>query len=134
MTDVWQPADRHEAAALEHTRRICLAFPESVEEITWGHPNFRVRKKIFVFVWGDENGVTLTVKAPVGEQALLLATGDPFFMPAYVGSKGWVGIRVGPDTNWAEVAELIEDSYCEIAPRTLSRRIHVEDDERIGGT
>ncbi len=44
---------------------------------------------------------------------------DRFFVPPYVGAKGWVGMRLGPGTDWVEVAELAEDSYRLIAPKPL---------------
>ena len=54
----------------------------------------------------------------------LLAQGDPFFIPSYVGSKGWVGVRADhPDTSWEEVAELIATSYCLVAPKRLVREV-----------
>ena len=42
-----------------------------------------------------------------------------FFVPKYVGSKGWVGIRLDGDPDWTEVAETVEDSYRMIAPNRL---------------
>ena len=105
---------------LAAVRRICLDLPEATEQETWGHPTFRVRSKIFAGIGRDDDGlVTMSMKAAPGEQASLLATGDPFFMPKYVGSKGWIGIIIDDKTDWEEVAELIDDSYRTIAPKTL---------------
>ena len=42
-----------------------------------------------------------------------------FFVRKYVGSKGWVGIRLDGDPDWTEVAETVEDSYRMIAPKRL---------------
>ena len=104
---------------LDTLRSICLSFPEGVEKETWGHPTFRVRDKIFATAGEGEDGVvTMTCKAKA-EQEALLAIGDPFFYPSYVGSKGWIGVRLGPDTAWDEIAELVEDSYRATAPKRL---------------
>ena len=111
-------------APLEAIRDIALAFPEATEKETWGHPTFRVRDKIFVTHGIDDDGhEVLTMKAAPGEQEGLLAEGDPFFLPPYVGSRGWIGLRVDDETDWRAVAELVVDSYREIAPRSLAAGI-----------
>ncbi|HEY3191807.1 MAG TPA: MmcQ/YjbR family DNA-binding protein, partial [Solirubrobacterales bacterium] len=66
------------------------------------------------------------------EREALLEQGDPFFLPPYVGGKGWVGVRLDrPDTDWDEVAELIATSYCLIAPKRLAK--HVTAPPSVGG-
>ena len=105
-------------------RDIALGFPEAVEKVTWGHPTFRVRDKIFVSYGVDDDGrAQVTMKTAPGEQASLLAEGEPFFLPKYVGAKGWIGIRLDDETDWREVAEMIVDSYREIAPKSLAQGI-----------
>ena len=108
---------------LARIRTICLALPEAVEKPFGGHlsaPAFRVRDKFFVMC--SEDGGSLNLKAPEGVQALLVASdADRFFVPKYVGPKGWVGVRLdlaqAPD--WNEVTDMIHESYCLIAPRRL---------------
>ncbi len=100
-------------------RRICLAYPGSSQRDTWDHPNFRVRDKIFVIVGSHEGSPALSLKAAAGEQQSLLAEGDPFFLPPYVGSKGWIGVVLDGATDWSEIAELIDDSYRAVAPTRL---------------
>ena len=109
------------AKVLARLRRICLALPEAEEIETWGHPTFRVRKKIFVGCGaGDDGRVQMTCKSPPGEQLALVAA-DPkrFFVPAYVGSRGWVGVRLDGPVDWAEITELVEESYRMTAPKRL---------------
>ena len=109
---------------IESLRKICLSFPEAVEKETWGHPTFRVNDKMFVACSSDgESSPTMTAKAPPGEQDLLLASGDHFFYPAYVGSKGWIGLRLDSSTDWDEVREIVEDSYRLIAPKRLVKAL-----------
>lgn len=101
-------------------RDICLALPETEERPFGGHtaPSFRVREKLFVMT--SEDGLSMTFKAGPGVQEALVAS-DPerFFVPKYVGSRGWLGARLDVDQDWAEIAELIEDSYRLIAPKRL---------------
>ena len=109
------------AAVHDKARAVCLAFPEATEQETWGHPTFRVRNRIFASLGMSEKDdvPVMTMKATPGEQESLLAEGHPFFFPKYVGAKGWIGIVVGDDADWVEIAELVEESYRVIAPRSL---------------
>jgi predicted DNA-binding protein (MmcQ/YjbR family) len=53
-------------------------------------------------------------------------TNDPerFFVPPYVGPKGWVGVYLdGKRVDWTLLSVLIEDSYCLIAPKRLAARL-----------
>jgi predicted DNA-binding protein (MmcQ/YjbR family) len=111
---------------IERIRAISLALPEAVEKPFGGHvaaPAFRVREKFFVMC--SEDCSTINVKAPTGVQGLLVGSdAERFFVPKYVGPKGWVGVRldlhVPPD--WDELAEMIVESYCLIAPPRLVRQ------------
>jgi predicted DNA-binding protein (MmcQ/YjbR family) len=68
--------------------------------------------------------VSVWVKAPPGSQEVLIgAAAERFFRPPYVGHKGWVGMRLDNDPDWAEVALLVGRSYRLIAPRRLARLV-----------
>ena len=115
-------------------QRICLALPEAVEKETWGHPTFRVRDKMFASCGVSEDSagrarVTMALKAEPGEQESLLALGYPFFYPKYVGNKGWIGIHLTAETDWVEIAELVEESYRAIAPKRL---VHALETSEMG--
>jgi predicted DNA-binding protein (MmcQ/YjbR family) len=103
-------------------RRICLALPHTYEQETWGHTTFRVRGKIFVVAREREDGTTFSCKAPPGSQHVLV-NADParFFVPAYVGHKGWVGVRLNGEPDWDEVARIVERSYRLVAPKRLAQ-------------
>lgn len=101
-------------------REICSSFPEVTEKPFGGHtaPSYRVRDKLFVMT--SEDGLSMTFKAAPGvQEALVKEAPERFFVPKYVGSKGWVGARLDVDHDWDEMAELIEDSYRLIAPKRL---------------
>ncbi|HEY3688177.1 MAG TPA: MmcQ/YjbR family DNA-binding protein [Streptosporangiaceae bacterium] len=109
---------------LARLREICLALPEAVEKPFGGHssPAFRIRDKLFAMV--GEDGGDLWLKAGPGVQEALVASApERYFVPPYVGSKGWVGVHLDAGHDWAELAELIEDSYRLIAPKRLSARL-----------
>jgi len=55
-----------------------------------------------------------------------LVASDParYCIPAYLGPKGWVGVRLDvEDVDWDEVRLLLTDAYRLAAPRTLARRV-----------
>jgi predicted DNA-binding protein (MmcQ/YjbR family) len=105
-------------------REICLGLPEAAEEPFAGHsaPSYRVRGKLFVMT--SEDGRAMTFKAAPGvQQALVAADPGRFFIPAYVGHKGWLGARLDVDQDWTELAGLISDSYRLIAPKRLAAQL-----------
>lgn len=107
---------------LAHLRAICLRYPQACEKETWGHPTFRVKDKIFVGVGtdGPNNSVTsVTMKSTVDEQQSMLAEGDPYYFPAYVGVKGWIGVNLVDPVDWDVVSELIDESYRLVASKKL---------------
>jgi len=108
------------SAALTRLRKICLALPEAEEKLTWDHPTFRVRDKIFAMFAVAEVRPSVTCKAPEGSQAILVGA-DParFYVPPYVGPRGWVGMRLDDGVDWKEVAQLVERSYRMTAPKRL---------------
>jgi hypothetical protein len=108
--------------ALHRLRAICLALPEAAEKETWDTPTFRVRDKIFAMVSGAQSDdLAFWCKAPPGVQHILVGA-DPerFFVPAYVGHKGWIGVRLGGQPDWAEIGGLLRRSYRMTAPKRLA--------------
>jgi predicted DNA-binding protein (MmcQ/YjbR family) len=117
-------ADRAGAGAAARVRGICLALPEAAEEPFGGHaaPSYRVRGKLFVMT--SEDGHTMTFKAGPGvQEALVAADPERFFVPAYVGHKGWLGARLDVAQDWKELVGLVEDSYRMIAPKRLAAQL-----------
>ena len=99
-------------------RRICLKLPDAVEKETWRIPTFRVRDKIFAMA---HDPGTVWCKAPGCAQAILVgAAPERFFVPPYVGHKGWIGFRLDDGTDWSEVEALIRRSYRMTAPKRLA--------------
>lgn len=108
----------------ERLRAICLALPEATEKETWDNPTFRVRDKIFAITRENDEQLEVWLKAPHGAQEILIgAAPEIFFSPPYVGPKGWVGMRLGAETNWDEVSQLVRRSYSMTAPKRLSAKL-----------
>ena len=109
---------------LKRFRTICLSFPEATEKEAWGTPTFRVRDKLFA-MWADHHHgsthVSMWCKAPAGVQEILVgAAPQRFFVPAYVGHKGWIGMHLDVDVDWDEVRDLLKDSYLMTAPKKVA--------------
>lgn len=100
----------------ERLRAICLALPEVTERPSHGAPTFFYRdKKQFAQVWTahEEDGrYALWCAAPLGAQAALVkADAERFFVPPYVGHRGWLGVRLDRPIDWKELGAIIEDAY-----------------------
>ena len=106
---------------IDRLRAICLALPEASEKEAWGDPTFRVRDRIFAMPKAGDGRISVWLKAPPGAQEILIGA-DPelFFRPPYVGHKGWVGMRLDREPDWAEVEMLVERSYRMTAPKRLA--------------
>ena len=114
---------------LARLRAICLKLPEAVEQETWEIPTFRVRAKIFVMYTADEDRPAIWMKAPPGSQTILVgADPDRFFVPPYVGHKGWVGMHLDARPDWREVRTLVERSYRMTAPKRLAQCLPVNEE------
>jgi predicted DNA-binding protein (MmcQ/YjbR family) len=114
-----------EDSRLTRFTKICLALPETTREMMGRHAAFLVRKKKFAYFLDDHHGdgiVGINCKVLPNDNTVLIAS-DPvkFYMPAYVGSRGWVGLRLDlGEVDWEEVEELARHSYQLIAPVSLS--------------
>jgi hypothetical protein len=110
---------------LARLTKICLALPETTRRLGGRHAAFLVRAKIFAYYLDDHHGdgiVALCCKVAPGENADLVAL-DParFYLPPYIGPRGWVGLRLDAgEIDWQEAAELAADSYRLVAPKRLA--------------
>jgi len=115
-------------ARLTRLTKICLALPEATRQVMGRHAGFYVRKKTFAYFLDDHHGdgiVGINCKVLPGDNTALIAA-DPrrFYMPAYVGPKGWVGLRLDTGKiDWEEVAELVTHSYRLVAPKRVAASV-----------
>jgi len=107
----------------DRVRAICMALPEVTERLSHGAPAFFVKKQ-FVMLWPnghhEHRFPHLWCAAPMGTQELLI-TGEPkrFFRPPYVGTRGWLGVRLDGRVHWGELELTCEDAYRTVAPKRL---------------
>jgi predicted DNA-binding protein (MmcQ/YjbR family) len=121
----WNMASAKEDRRLTKFTSICLALPEATRQIMGRHAGFYIRKKTFAYFLDDHHDdgiVGIACKVLPGDNKLLV-TSNPakFYMPGYVGSKGWIGLRLDVgEIDWQEVQELVTHSYQLIAPKRLA--------------
>ena len=101
---------------LGRVRKLCLALPETSERLSQGEPTFFFReKRSFASVWHDHHGdgrFALICAAPDGLQGMLVeADPERFFVPAYVGHRGWLGVRLDVPFDLDELAGIVEDAF-----------------------
>jgi hypothetical protein len=109
---------------LERLRRICLDLPEVEERLSHGAPTFFVRgKRPFVMVLTNHHAdgrFAIWCAADDGVQSMLVdADPERFFVPPYVGHRGWLGVRLDRGLDWNELTGIAEDANAEIAPAKL---------------
>lgn len=101
-------------------RAVCLGLPEAYEEAAWVGMRWRIRKRTFaqVLLVDDERPFTvMTFRSSGAELDVLRSAGHPFFRPGW--GSNVVGMVLDDDVDWTEVAELLTDSYCVLAPKKL---------------
>jgi hypothetical protein len=119
------PPSVKDGTVLVRLTAIALKLPEASREMQGDHAGFRVRKKVFAYFLHDHHGdgiVSVCCKVLPGDNAALIA-GDPvkFYMPAYLGPRGWVALRLDRGKiDWEEVEELVRGSYQLTAPKSLA--------------
>jgi predicted DNA-binding protein (MmcQ/YjbR family) len=105
---------------------ICRSFPRVESEVAGdGHIAFRVSKKTFAYYLFDHHGdgmIAFCFKSKLSEQRRQVRE-DPetFFVPAYLGSKGWIAMRLDSDeVDWEVVTDFARRAYQAVAPRKLA--------------
>jgi hypothetical protein len=117
-------------------RPISRGLPETYEEPAWIGIRWRIRKRTVAHVYTpdpernlvyprplvtDEAPTVMTFRVPADDLLGLTGSGFPFFR------AGWghnvAGVILGDHTDWTEIAELLTDSYCEMAPKFLVAQV-----------
>jgi hypothetical protein len=111
-------------AMYDRLRRLCLAMPEATEKLSHGEPAWFIRdKKLFVTSANghhDERIGFWCAAPPGAAEALVAEDAERYFVPPYVGHRGWLGVRldVAP-VDWDEVEDFVEEAWRMVAPKRL---------------
>ena len=109
------PSSQAASRVLRKIRKICLAFPGAYEKEAWKAPTFRVDDRMFAMFVDNHHGdgrVALWCNAPPDAQRLAVAD-DPqnFFVPPYMGPKGWIGVRLDKGFDSKTIAAVLRQAY-----------------------
>jgi hypothetical protein len=129
-----KPATREPSVSLPELRQrkarfaqICKAYPETVAASRWDneHLSLEVAGKRFGYYlyqhFGDDGRSGAVLKAAPGVQEMFVeADPDRFWVPAFVGRHGWLGIRLDlEEPDWDEVAAFVHEAWLTTAPRKV---------------
>jgi len=109
------------AGSLERLRALCLAFPGTSERLSHGEPSWFVSRQFAMYAnLHHDDRVGFWAAAPEDAQARWVSEGpERFFVPPYVGWRGWIGVYLDVDQDWDDIAEIVEDAYVAVAPPKL---------------
>lgn len=116
------------ARSLARVAKMCLALPEVTREDRGDHAGFRVRGKVFAYFLDNHHGdgiVSVCFKMATGENAELSRQApERFYLPAYIGPRGWVGMRLDlAAVDWDEVESFLIESFRLAAPKRLAAQV-----------
>lgn len=107
-------------------RELFSALPECEEILSHGSPNFKVRGKGFASYVTNHHGdgrLALWLAAPAGAQELYTEMEpEHYFVPPYVGPRGWLGVMLNTGLNWNTVCARVHEAYLNTAPAALVRK------------
>lgn len=107
----------------EVVRELCLGLPEAREVRSHGSPDFRVGKRTFASYSVNHHGdgrIALWLNMPPGAQQLYVEVEpEHFFVPPYVGPRGWLGVQLDRGLDWGRIGSLVREAYAFSAPPQL---------------
>ncbi len=113
---------------LEKLRALCLALPETTERLSHGEPTWFVEgKKVFVTSSNhhhDDRVAFWCACTPEVQEMFVARDPERFFVPPYVGVRGWLGVRLDVPQDWDEIADLVADAYRLVAPKRLLAQLN----------
>ncbi len=103
-------------------RRIALSLPEASEAAHMGHPDFRVRNKVFASL-GTPDRDWGTVKLTPEQQDVLLAAEPAMFKPAAGawGRRGWTHVRLAA-VDASTLKSALAMAWHNTAPKALATK------------
>ena len=113
---------------LTRLTEVALALPETTRRVLGSHAQFLVQKRTFAYFLDNHHGdgiVAVTCKVLPGDnEALAKAQPKRFYLPSYIGPRGWVALRLDMGkVDWDEVKELVTGSYTLCASKRLAERV-----------
>ena len=115
---------------LVRLRQLCLALPETTERLSHGEPTWFVRGKTTFVMYANhhhDDRLAFWCAAPHGAQDTLTdAAPDRYFVPPYVGHRGWLGVWLDVPVDWDEIDDLVTAAYRMVAPKRLMAQLDAQ--------
>lgn len=106
---------------LDRVRRLCLALPETREELAWGHPVFKAGAKTFAAIEQVDGRPSVAFRLPPEEVTFLLSA-KPFFSTPY-GRGLWASAWADGRLDWPLVETLVQRSYRVVALKRMLKAL-----------
>lgn len=107
---------------LARLRALLSRLPDCREEDAWTGVRWRVGGATVAHVFGGEDHLfRIVFRAEPDEVMAFRHLGAPYFKTEW--GRNVVGLLLDDDTDWAELAELLTDSYCLQAPQRLVEKV-----------
>jgi hypothetical protein len=108
---------------LAKVRALCLSFPGAIEKLSHGEPTWFTKERGRVFAMFDDHHhgaphIALWIPSTHDAQEMLVAA-DParYFVPPYVGVKGWIGVVLDTNPDWGALPQLVTDAHALVSTR-----------------
>jgi len=101
---------------LDRLRALCLAYPETSEADSWGHPNFRAGKTTFATYEIVDGRPSLAFRIDPADAALL--ENNPQFFATPYGRKRWISLWA-EGADWNLVEKMADDAYHLVALKRM---------------
>lgn len=111
---------------VEKVRAVLEPLPRVAEEAAWVGVRWRIGGATIAHLFGGEDQlIRITLRGEPDEVAAFEHLGPPYFRAAWGGNV--IGLTLDDATDWGEVAELLTDSYCLLAPEGLAAQVQRPD-------
>ncbi|MGN6723035.1 MAG: MmcQ/YjbR family DNA-binding protein [Marmoricola sp.] len=109
-------------AMVDRLRELLADLPQCTEEDAWVGVRWRVGSATVAHVFGGEDQLfRIIFKGEPGEVMAFEHLGAPYFKTDW--GRDVIGMVLDDDTDWEELAELLTDSYCLLAPDYLAQQV-----------
>jgi len=115
------------ADPLKRVREIIFGWPETSEKISHGAPTFWGGRKTFAMFHDNHHGdgrLALWINCDAdGQEHYVAMDAELFFVPPYLGPRGWIGVRLDRDPDWEMIEGILEDGYRMVAPKRALKKL-----------
>lgn len=114
----------HALKVLEKIRKICMAYPESVEVDQFGHPWFKAGKRPFVVFGHQQADPQIAFATPKADQSALIEMAPDLFFPTpYMHQHGWTSMHIPAKPDWKTIEELSDTAYRNVALKRMLKAL-----------